>query len=279
MVVLFAVLKIIATAVCYASGNAGGIFGPSLFIGAMMGAAVGGVAHALFPAYTAGPGAYALVGMGTAFAGIVRTPLTSVIMIFEITRDYTIIVPLMISNLIAFFISQKLQEEPIYDALSHQDGIHLPSAHSRSQTGRIQVQQAMRSTSTVLSPETQIGAILSQLKSSPLNAWPVVGKDGLIGMLRSSEIESAAAKGDSNKTVSDILPPASAGIDPADDLTHVHIDHSLALALERMGASGLNVLPVVSRANFHQLLGIVVLDDILNTYGVGKRLTPLEVAR
>ena len=63
MVVMFAVLKIVATAVCYASGNAGGIFGPSLFIGAMMGAAVGGVAHSLFPAYTAGPGAYALVGM------------------------------------------------------------------------------------------------------------------------------------------------------------------------------------------------------------------------
>jgi CIC family chloride channel protein len=279
MVVLFAVLKIIATAVCYASGNAGGIFGPSLFIGAMMGAAVGGVAHALFPAYTAGPGAYALVGMGTAFAGIVRTPLTSVIMIFEITRDYTIIVPLMISNLIAFFISQKLQEEPIYDALSHQDGIHLPSAHSRSQVGRIQVQQAMRSTPTVLSPETQIGALLSQLKSSPLNAWPVVGKDGLTGMIRSSEIEGAAANGDSNKTVSEILQQASQGTHPGEDLTHVHIDHSLALALERMGASGLNVLPVVSRANFHQLLGIVVLDDILNTYGVGKRLTPEEVAR
>jgi CIC family chloride channel protein len=279
MVVLFAVLKIIATAVCYASGNAGGIFGPSLFIGAMMGAAVGGVAHALFPAYTAGPGAYALVGMGTAFAGIVRTPLTSVIMIFEITRDYTIIVPLMISNLIAFFISQKLQEEPIYDALSHQDGIHLPSAHSRSQTGRIQVQQAMRSTPTVLSPDTQIGAVLSQLKSSPLNAWPVVGKDGLQGMIRNSAIEEAAANGESNKTVSEILQQASQGTHPGEDLTHVHIDHSLAVALERMGASGLNVLPVVSRANFHQLLGIVVLDDILNTYGVGKRLTPVEVAR
>src|SRR5579863_10419767 len=85
VVVLLAVLKIVATAVCYSSGNAGGIFGPSLFIGAMMGASVGGVAHALFPSYTAGPGAYALVGMGTAFAAIIRTPLTSVIMIFEVT--------------------------------------------------------------------------------------------------------------------------------------------------------------------------------------------------
>src|SRR5438876_440352 len=130
-VLILAVLKLIATAVAYASGNAGGIFGPSLFIGAMVGASVGSVAHLIFPASTAGPGAYALVGMGAAFAGIIRTPLTSVIMIFEITRDYTIIVPLMVANLIAFFISQKLQREPIYEALAHQDGLHLPSVPFR----------------------------------------------------------------------------------------------------------------------------------------------------
>src|SRR5205823_11167660 len=110
VVIVLAVLKIIATSVAYASGNAGGIFGPSLFIGSMVGATVGAVAHLVFPASTAGPGAYALVGMGAAFAGIIRTPLTSVIMIFEVTRDYTIIVPLMTSNLIALYISQKLQK-------------------------------------------------------------------------------------------------------------------------------------------------------------------------
>ena len=110
-------------AVCYSSGNAGGIFGPSLFIGAMIGGAVGSVAHTLLPDATASPGAYALVGMGTAFAGIVRTPLTSVIMIFEMTRDYSIIVPLMISNLISFVISYELQREPIYEALALQEGV------------------------------------------------------------------------------------------------------------------------------------------------------------
>ena len=174
LVVLFAVFKIIATAVCYASGNAGGIFGPALFIGAMMGAAVGGVAHAVFPQYTAGPGAYALVGMGTAFAGIVRTPLTSVIMIFEITRDYTIIVPLMISNLIAFFISHRLQETPIYEALANQEGVHLPSGHASSQAGQIQVFQAMRSTPAVLSPDLPVAAALPMTQGA-LDAWPVVG--------------------------------------------------------------------------------------------------------
>ena len=147
---LLVLLKVVATATCYASGNAGGIFGPSLFIGAMLGGAVGGVAHMLMPDYTGSVGAYALVGMGTAFAGIVRVPLTSVIMIFEITRDYSIIVPLMISNLISYFISSRLQEESIYEALLHQDGIHLPSG-AKAREALLMVGQALRTT-----PELQL---------------------------------------------------------------------------------------------------------------------------
>ena len=99
LMVLLLVLKLVATATSYGSGNAGGIFGPSLFLGAMLGGAIGSGAQHLFPGYVATPGAYALVGIGTAFAGIVRAPMTSVVMIFEITRDYAVIVPLMISNL------------------------------------------------------------------------------------------------------------------------------------------------------------------------------------
>src|SRR5437660_10472199 len=101
-------------------------------MGAMTGGAIGGAAHLMLPDYTGSIGAYALVGMGVAFAGIVRVPLTSVIMIFEMTRDYTIIVPLMIANLVSYAISSRLQEEPIYEALQHQDGVHLPGgARSR----------------------------------------------------------------------------------------------------------------------------------------------------
>src|SRR5229473_397305 len=121
MMLLLVVLKLIAVTTSYASGNAGGIFGPSLFIGAMLGGAVGTGAHHLFPAYTATPGAYALVGMGAVFAGIVRAPMTSVLMIFEMTQDYAVIVPLMISNLVSLFISSRLQQQPIYEALAVQD--------------------------------------------------------------------------------------------------------------------------------------------------------------
>ncbi|MBZ5616979.1 MAG: chloride channel protein [Acidobacteriia bacterium] len=272
LVVLFAVLKIVATAVCYASGNAGGIFGPSLFIGAMMGAAVGGVAHGLFPNSTAGPGAYALVGMGTAFAGIVRTPLTSVIMIFEITRDYTIIVPLMISNLIAFFISHKLQRQPIYEALANQEGVHLPTLHSRSQDERVQVRQAMRSPSAVLSPEMHVVAALDQFRGGPEDALPVVDGGALWGMIRNAQIRDALAEGGSNRTLAEIFgEDFKAGHSTAEELPHVHPDHTLSLALERMGSSGFNVLPVVSRANVRQLIGIVALEDIMNAYGVAGR--------
>jgi CIC family chloride channel protein len=222
LLVLLAVLKIVATALCYGSGNAGGIFGPSLFIGAMIGGSVGSVAHAWLPGYTAEPGAYALVGMGTAFAGIVRTPLTSVIMIFEVTRDYTIIVPLMISNLIAFFISHKLQKQPIYEALAHQDGVSLPTSESRAQAARIQVSHAMRPVPDVLPPD--------------LSGIPSLG---------SPEHPTDAAA-----------------------LPYAHVDDSLSVVLERMGSTGRSVLPVVSRADTREVIGIVTLADILKAYGV-----------
>jgi CIC family chloride channel protein len=273
VVVILAVLKIVATAVCYASGNAGGIFGPSLFIGAMMGASVGSVAHLLAPRYTAGPGAYALVGMGSAFAGIVRTPLTSVIMIFEVTRDYTIIVPLMISNLIAFFISHRLQPEPIYEALARQDGIHLPSGEARAHRQRMRVSIAMRAPLETLSPKLSVAEAFARTGDSELAAWPVIDQSGLVGMIQRSDLESANAKGDQGQLLEALLRerPSLHRADSA-GLPHVHPDHSLTLALERMGTTRLEVLPVVSRANIHHLLGVITLHDILEAYGVAPAL-------
>lgn len=125
--VLLCIVKMVATIVSYVSGNAGGVFAPSLYIGAMAGGAVGTVVHAWAPFPTAEPGAYALVGMGTLFAGIIRAPMTSVFMIFEITQDYQIVVPLMVANMLSFAISRRYQPEPVYHALLAQDGIHLPS--------------------------------------------------------------------------------------------------------------------------------------------------------
>ena len=269
-VVLLGALKLVASAVCYASGNAGGIFGPSLFIGAMMGGAVGSVAHALFPQSTAGPGAYALVGMGTAFAGIVRTPLTSVIMIFEVTRDYTIIVPLMISNLVAFFISQKLQPEPIYEALSRQEGVHLPTAESRAPAGRVRVIGAMRPRPSVLTPDVHVHEALERVRASDLEAWPVVDEHGLLGMLSLRDLADAVGQGRAEHGILDLVSRQRGGgvARGTARQPHLHPDHGLGAALARMGETGCTVLPVVSRANTRQLLGIVTLVDLLEAFGL-----------
>src|SRR5271169_5551608 len=166
LMMLLVVLKLFAVTTSYASGNAGGIFGPSLFIGAMLGGTVGTVAHHFFPAYTATPGAYALVGMGAVFAGVVRAPMTSVLMIFEMTQDYAVIVPLMIANLVSLFIASRLQHEPIYEALAVQDGIHLPSSETRRRYGQRQVRKVMQTASQLLPAENTVREALERVRSS-----------------------------------------------------------------------------------------------------------------
>ena len=270
LVVTLAVLKIVATAVCYASGNAGGIFGPSMFIGAMIGGAVGQVAHQLLPETTGVPGAYALVGMGTAFAGIIRTPLTSVIMIFEVTRDYTIIVPLMISNLIAFYISQRLQRAPIYAALARQDGIHLPHGAQRASDGRLRASSAIREAPEMLPADLAVGDALERVKGSALDAWPVSDEKQFVGMIDTNQLAAAVDAGHSDATVLSIM-KRDGSADGGEPLVHVHLDQSLADVLARMGETRCSVLPVVSRANVGVLLGLVTLADVLHAYGVARR--------
>jgi len=265
---LLVLLKVVATATCYASGNAGGIFGPSLFIGAMLGGAVGGVAHMLLPDYTGSVGAYALVGMGTAFAGIIRVPLTSVIMIFEITRDYSIIVPLMISNLISYFISSRLQEDSIYEALLHQEGIHLPSG-AKAREALLMVGQAIRSIPESLPATLRVSEAAAMVKRET-GAWPVVDQAGLRGMLRIAQLDRAIAEGQGERTLGQLVPAPDPGRLTAEAFPHVHADHSLDSAMRRLAETGLKALPVVSRTNIRELKGTISMQDILAAYAMGK---------
>jgi CIC family chloride channel protein len=254
-----AALKIVATATCYSSGNAGGIFGPSLFIGAMLGGAVGSVAHWLLPHQTAGPGAYALIGMGTAFAGIVRTPLTSVIMIFELTRDYSIIVPLMISNLISFFISYRLQREPIYEALALQEGVYLPTGEARRGLEEIRVGDVMQSSATPFPADLSVATARQRLQEMGRNVWLVGELNWLYGTVTLQRLEEV--KNQSSTLLNQV-------VNPEDRFPYVYPDHPLSLALERMGGAGTDTLPVVSRASRRRVQGIITMADILRTYGV-----------
>lgn len=262
------VLKLVSTATCYASGNAGGVLGPSLFIGAMMGGTVGGVAHMLLPDYTGSVGAYALVGMGVAFAGMIRLPLTSVIMIFEITRDYSIIVPLMISNLISYFISSRLQEETLYDALLHQDGIHLPSG-ARAREATLLVGQAFRPSPETL-PAGLRAAQAAAAAKREAGGWPVVDADGLRGMLTVDQLDQAIEEGRGDDTLEQIVPAPDPERLSAEHFPHVHADHTLDFALRRIAETGLKALPVVSRTNIRELRGTISMEDIVAAYATGK---------
>jgi chloride channel protein, CIC family len=269
-IALLAVLKLIATPVCYSSGNAGGIFGPSLFIGAMIGGAVGSVAHSALPALTASPGAYALVGMGALFAGIVRTPLTSVIMIFEMTRDYSIIVPLMISSLISFFISRQLQREPIYEALARQEGVFLPTGDSREELTGARVREVMSSAPAILSPDATIQEARAFFEQQRSNAWPAGEGNRVEAVVKREEVEnvdSAAAvlevsAGDIR--LRDIITNRGAG----KSYPYVYPDHPISYALEKMRTTGFDTLPVVSRAGIHELCGVITRRQILESYGI-----------
>ena len=170
--VAFCALKLAATVVSYASGNAGGIFAPSLYIGAMAGGAVGLVVRQIAPFPTADPGAYALVGMGTLFAGIIRAPMTSVFMIFEITQDYQILVPLMVANMLSFAISRRFQPVPIYHSLLQQDGVHLPSPSTRAGTTNRTAGHVMQTEITLLSPDLTIEQARRLLGSGRVAAIP-----------------------------------------------------------------------------------------------------------
>lgn len=262
LVIILLALKLVATAISYSSGNAGGIFGPSLFMGAMLGGTVGGVAQHFFPGHVAEPGAYALVGMGAAFAGVIRAPMTSVVMIFEITRDYAVIVPLMISNLVSYFIASRIQRKPIYEVLAEQDGIHLPHAESPERRTRRQVLRVMRAASEVLSAEDAIGTALERVNRSSQRTWPVVDRLGVVGLLSREQLTKALNSSDQGKQIADLVKPGK--------FPHVHADQAFDLALERMGAEGLDALPVVSRANVREILGIVYLEDLLESYGLNK---------
>ena len=254
------VLKLLAVTTSYSSGNAGGIFGPALFLGAMLGGCVGTVAHRLLPAYTASAGAYALVGMGAVFAGIVRAPMTSVLMIFEMTQDYAVIVPLMISNLVSLFLASRLQHQPIYEALAVQDGIHLPSAEKRQRQGLRRVVRVIRPASDTLAAEGTVNEALQQARASGLRSWVVTDRQGVLGVVSLETLEQQAAEHPA-KQLGEVIPKTP--------FPHVHSDQGLDLALERMGANQIDILPVVSRADVHQLEGIVTLRDVLDSYGVG----------
>jgi chloride channel protein, CIC family len=194
------VLKLAATVVSYSFGLSGGIFAPALFVGGMMGGAVGHLVERFLTADPQTIGSFALVGMGAFFVGAIRAPITSILIIFEMTGDYSIILPLMISNMLSYTIAVRLQKLPIYDALLQQDGIPLEDHHRRAELRHITVEQVMRAPATdeppgavtVFSDQTLDLALLT-LGRHGLTEAPVVARlnpDRVIGVLSLQDIST-----------------------------------------------------------------------------------------
>ena len=193
--------------------------------------------------------------MGAAFAGIIRVPLTSVIMIFEVTRDYSIIVPLMIANLISYYISTKLQKEPIYEALQHQDGVYLPEG-ARERDEVVLVNRAVRPATAILKADDLVANAAATV-SDGQRVWAVVGKGGLLGMVTTEQLHHAVEEGRGSQSLAAIALSGKTVSRPGYHYPYVHLDHSLDTAMRLMAQTRLELLPVVSRSNLRELVGVV----------------------
>jgi CIC family chloride channel protein len=250
---LSCVLKLVATTVSYSSGNAGGIFAPSLYIGAMAGGAVGTIVHRLAPVQTADAGAYALVGMGTLFAGIIRAPMTSVFMIFEITQDYQILVPLMVANLLSFLISRRFQPVPVYHALLQQDHVHLPSAATRVAPTSWTAADVMGSGMNFVSPGTSVQNLWETSGANGTSAFLVGTPERLVGLVTAQQLVAAMESGRCSNPIDSLLDL---------EIVHAHPDHRSETVLDRLAQSG-GVLPVLSRDDAQRVVGVVTFADIM----------------
>jgi CIC family chloride channel protein len=263
---LLAAFKILATTFSFVSGTPGGMFAPTLFIGAMIGGAVGGIEHHFFPWLTGGVGAYALVGMGTLFAGFLRVPLTSVFMVLEVSGNYSIILPVMISNTIAYLVSHQYQDTPLFDLLTRQDGLDLPSMEERREEAGVRVEDAMRKyQGAVLNSDDLLKVALAYASASPEIFMLVEDGTGEWYGIRKDELRRRAAQLDAGPTLHSLLPETP--------LPHLHPDQALDVALRRLGDWPL--LPIVNRADFRKLEGVVSLPDILEAY---REISPRPTA-
>jgi CIC family chloride channel protein len=253
------ILKIVATSLTLGSGGSGGIFAPSLFIGAMLGGALGTVAHMLFPAYIAPSGAYAMVGMAAVFAGATRAPFTAIIMLFEMTRNYTIILPLMIAVVISFVISRALNRETIYTLKLVRRGVDLRQINRASPLREVTVEEAMTWDFPTVPPTMPIRELMVKLRRTGHHGFPVVNEKGeLVGVVTIADVEAAMAQeSPSALTVKDI---ASKSVVVAYPDEYIHD------VIVKLGTHDVGRIPVVERRNPKRLLGVLRRHDVLTAY-------------
>ena len=254
---ILAGLKILATLLSFVSGTPGGMFAPTLFIGAMLGAAVGGAEHALLPHLSWSPGTFALVGMGVLFAGFLRAPMTSVFMVLEVSGNYSIILPVIVANTFAYFISRTLMPVAIFDVLSKQDGWELPSMEEQREESILRVEDAMQpAIDPVLNADDTVELALKQSTQAKLDTLLVrLQPSGWSGVSKSHLVELQTAGRGAERLSSGLT---------GDPIPSLHPDLSLDTALRYVDRWPL--VPVVNRANLRKLEGVISQTDVLERY-------------
>lgn len=259
------VLKFLATAASYGSGGAGGIFAPALFLGGMLGGCLGIFDQEILGNYDNQIGGFALVGMGAVMAAVVRTPITSVLIIFEMTHSYGLVLPLMIANSVAYVLARQMRPMGIYDALLAQDGIHLPHRHRSSDTlAAYRVSEAMTTELVVLPSDVSVSEAMARTDGHTHTVYPVMQFEGkLLGLVSQSRLRRRLAEGHGHTLVADCA-----------RLDECLTDHqSLMDAVARMHSVGARQMLVVDQDAPDRLVGMLAMSDVVRAHARAAHAT------
>ena len=252
--------KLIFTSVSIAGGFPGGVFAPSLFIGAMLGSAFGNIADGLFPSLNITPPAFAMVGMAAVLAGAVHSPLTAIILLFEMTNDYRIILPLMFSVIVSMLISQSIQHDSVYTLGLARKGIRLSNGRDVEVLEAIKVSEIMQTSPVTIRENDTLQKAAEILTATRHHGAPVVNATGaLIGIFTVSDLDRFSGKNWSELT---------AGEKCTRDLIVAFPDETIGTALRKMGARDIGRLPVVEHENQRIMVGLLRRTDLVRAYTI-----------
>jgi CIC family chloride channel protein len=255
---ILAVLKILATTFSFVSGTPGGMFAPTLFVGAMLGGAVGDIERIFFPHLTGSTGTYVLVGMGVLFAGFLRAPMTSVFMVLEVSGNYEIIVPVIVANTFSYLISRSLQHIPIFDLLTRQDGLILPSLEENREETILRVEDAMLAVpATILSAQDYVDANYHRVEGSTAPAYLVRMHPSGWNVISREQLQRLFKEGKGELMLGSVLPKQF--------LPSLYPDLPLDSALRYV--NNYPLIPVVNRADSRCLEGMISRESVFNKYG------------
>ena len=253
-IALLMVLKVLATSITLGSGGSGGVFAPSLFIGTMLGSLMGEGFNSIASGI-ADPGAFAVVGMAALFASAARAPMTSLFIVFEMTRDYSLILPLMIGVATATVLSQLITRDTIYSIKLGRLGVEIPEERSTLVVDNIPVSEAMRTEVAAVGPAATVQEMVETLGWAPGNVLAVQdANDRFEGLVTSTDITAALIEGRLEVTAREL---------EVTDPFSVYADDSLRAVVSLLAEHGIRQVPVVARWDDRRLLGVVEQHDVI----------------